>query len=47
MPPEKKYWRCTVCADLHYGVLPPALCPTCKQTEKYVEITKEEFLSAM
>lgn len=41
--PEKKYWRCTVCGDLHWGANAPELCPTCKQTEKYVEITKEEF----
>lgn len=44
---EKKYWRCTVCGDLHYGVTAPELCPTCKQQDKYVEITKEEFLKSL
>jgi rubrerythrin len=45
--PEKKYWRCTVCHDFHYGAMAPELCPTCKQSEKYVEATKEELMQAI
>jgi len=42
---EKKYWRCTVCGDLHFGVNPPDVCPTCRQSkDKAVEIDKEGFL---
>jgi rubrerythrin len=40
--PEKKFWRCTVCSDIHYGVAGPETCPTCQQKNVYVEIDKEE-----
>lgn len=44
----KKYWRCTVCGDLHYGILAPDPCPTCNNPRsKAVEITKDEFLQAL
>jgi rubrerythrin len=44
----KKYWRCTVCGDLHYGVNAPDPCPTCNNPQsKAVEITKEEFLKLL
>ncbi len=44
----KKYWRCTVCGDLHYGVNPADPCPTCGNPKsKAEEITKEEFLKAL
>jgi len=26
---KKKYWRCHICGDIHYGDKPPAICPTC------------------
>jgi len=43
--PEKKFWRCTVCGDLHYGANAPEVCPTCGQPrEKAEEIEREEFL---
>jgi ferredoxin-thioredoxin reductase catalytic subunit len=38
----KKYWRCFVCNDIHYGVKPPEICPTCKVKNAYVEITSNE-----
>lgn len=38
----KKYWRCTVCNDIHYGNAGPEKCPTCMQMNKYVEITADE-----
>jgi ferredoxin-thioredoxin reductase catalytic subunit len=38
----KRYWRCFVCNDIHYGVAPPELCPTCKVLNAYVEISAEE-----
>jgi len=48
MPEPKKFWRCTICGDLHYGVQAPEVCPTCHQPrDKAMEITKEEFLAAL
>ena len=38
----KKYWRCFVCNDIHYGVKPPGICPTCLVKNAYVEISSEE-----
>lgn len=38
----KKYWRCFVCNDIHYGLKPPVLCPTCNVTDAYVEISEAE-----
>lgn len=38
----KKFWRCHVCNDVHYGIKPPELCPTCKVLNAYVEISSEE-----
>ncbi|MBW2981564.1 hypothetical protein KY343_01660 [Candidatus Woesearchaeota archaeon] len=40
--PEKKFWRCNVCNDIHYGIAGPKLCPTCSTEDAYVEATKEE-----
>jgi ferredoxin-thioredoxin reductase catalytic subunit len=39
---KKRYWRCFVCNDIHYGVAPPELCPTCNVLNAYVEISAEE-----
>jgi len=39
---KKRYWRCFVCNDIHYGIAPPELCPTCKVLHAYVEIAAEE-----
>ena len=44
---DKRYWRCTVCNDVHYGVNPPEDCPTCRNLNVYVEITKEEAMQVM
>jgi ferredoxin-thioredoxin reductase catalytic subunit len=38
----KKYWRCHVCNDIHFGIHPPELCPTCKVLNAYVEIAAAE-----
>jgi rubrerythrin len=44
---EKKFWRCTVCSDIHYGVAPPEICPTCKVKNAYVEIEEKEAKMVM
>lgn len=38
----KKFWRCFVCNDIHYGVKPPEICPTCLVKNAYVEISSAE-----
>ncbi len=38
----KKYWRCFVCNDIHYGLVPPNICPTCKVENAYIEISSHE-----
>jgi len=38
----KKFWRCHVCNDIHYGVKPPEVCPTCSVQKAYVETSSEE-----
>jgi ferredoxin-thioredoxin reductase catalytic chain len=38
----KKYWRCFVCNDIHWGVKPPEICPTCQVKNAYVEISANE-----
>jgi len=38
----KKFWRCFVCNDIHYGVRPPEICPTCLVKNAYVEISSTE-----
>ncbi len=43
----KKYWRCHVCNDIHFGVFAPELCPTCKQQYGFVEISSSEALKIM
>lgn len=40
--PDKKFFRCTVCQDVHFGAAGPVKCPTCQQENKYVEIDNEE-----
>jgi len=44
---EKKFFRCTVCNDIHYGIAGPKLCPTCMQEDKYVEVSEEEARKVM
>ena len=43
----KKFWRCNVCNDIHYGMAGPEICPTCKVKNAYVEIDKEEAMKVM
>jgi len=39
---EKKFFRCFVCNDIHFGARGPEVCPTCGQKNAYVEIDPEE-----
>ena len=38
----KKFWRCHVCNDIHFGINPPEICPTCSFKNAYVEVCTEE-----
>lgn len=38
----KKAWRCFVCNDIHYGLKPPEVCPTCLVRNAYVEVSAAE-----
>jgi len=44
---DKKYFRCTVCNDVHYGEAGPETCPTCHQKNVYVEIEQKEAKNVM
>ena len=44
---NKKFFRCTVCNDIHYGVAGPEICPTCKNKNVYVEIDVAEAKNVM
>ena len=43
----KKYWKCKVCGDIHFGMAGPSPCPTCKTANAYVEITAQDAKKAM
>jgi len=43
----KKFFRCTVCGDIHYGREPPEKCPTCLQMNCYVEVDAQEAMGVM
>lgn len=38
----KKFYRCHVCNDIHYGVKTPEVCPTCLVKNAYLEISPHE-----
>ncbi len=39
---KKKFWRCHVCNDFHWGFVPPEVCPTCRAKNAYVETAARE-----
>ncbi|MBU0614867.1 MAG: hypothetical protein KJ601_02140 [Nanoarchaeota archaeon] len=43
----KKYWRCNVCNDIHYGNAGPEFCPTCMTKNAYAEIDEQEAKKVM
>jgi rubrerythrin len=44
---DKKYFRCNVCNDVHYGNAGPAKCPTCQAENAYVEVDQKEAKKVM
>lgn len=43
----KRFFRCNICGDIHYGADGPNICPTCQAKNTYKEIKKEEARKAM
>lgn len=39
---DKRFFRCNVCNDIHYGIAGPEVCPTCGHKNAYVEIEEKE-----
>jgi rubrerythrin len=39
---NKKFYRCTVCNDIHFGKKAPEVCPTCGFKNAFVEIDSSE-----
>ena len=47
MAVQKTFYTCGVCADIHYGMNPPAECPTCKAKNAYKPVSSFEAKKAM
>ncbi|MBI2662187.1 hypothetical protein HYX11_01885 [Candidatus Woesearchaeota archaeon] len=43
----KKFFKCSVCGDIHYGNAGPETCPTCQTKNAYKEIKVEEAKKTM
>jgi rubrerythrin len=39
---NKKFFRCNVCNDIHFGMTGPEICPTCGAKNAYVEVDGTE-----
>ncbi|MFH0860258.1 MAG: hypothetical protein V1921_03570 [Candidatus Altiarchaeota archaeon] len=44
---SKRFFRCNVCNDVHFGLAGPAVCPTCQAKNAYVEIDAQEARNVM
>ena len=44
---DKKFFRCHVCNDIHYGIAGPTICPTCSAENAYVEVDAKEAVKVM
>jgi ferredoxin-thioredoxin reductase catalytic chain len=47
MDTRKRFWRCNVCNDIHYGVKPPKVCPTCGMVNAFVQCDANEAMKVM
>jgi hypothetical protein len=43
----KKFWRCHICNDIHFGVKPPEVCPTCGAKNAFVLCDRNEAMQIM
>lgn len=44
---DKKFFKCTICDDVHYGIAGPEICPTCSNKDVYVEVSEKEAKGLM
>jgi rubrerythrin len=44
---NKKFYKCKVCGDIHFGVMSPDPCPTCKTPHAYEEVDQETVRQQM
>ncbi len=47
MPLEKRFWRCHICNDIHYGAKPPETCPTCGAKNAFAVCDRNEAMQMM
>jgi len=45
--PDKRFYKCSVCGDVHYGINGPEICPTCKSKNAYKPIEAAEAKKSM
>jgi rubrerythrin len=43
----KKYFKCGVCGDIHFGEAGPEICPTCNVPKSYELVDRETAKKAM
>lgn len=44
---KKRFWRCHICNDIHYGDKPPETCPTCGAKNAFVLCDRNEAMQVM
>ncbi|MFH0977701.1 MAG: hypothetical protein V1837_00220 [Candidatus Woesearchaeota archaeon] len=44
---EKRFFRCKVCGDIHFGAAGPEICPTCHTKNAYLPVSMEEAKKQM
>lgn len=47
MDMKKRFWRCNVCNDIHFGFKPPKTCPTCGAVNAFVRCDANEAMRIM
>ena len=47
MVQQKRFWRCHICGDIHFGVKPPEICPTCGFKNAFVLCDRAEAMNVM
>lgn len=43
----KKFFRCQICGDIHYGLSKPDECPTCRSKDVYQDAKINEVREAL
>jgi len=44
---DKKFWKCKICGDIHYGAAGPEVCPTCMAKKAYESVDMAAAMKAM